>query len=245
MRVLKAVLNDARKRGLIDDNPTDAISWHREQRRQTRIGDLPAWAEAVNALPNPVRRAYFWLVLLTGHRRNEIACLRWEDVELSGDAPTMRINAPKRGPAYVVPLAKTAADVLRTLRPIAEQTRAGTPWCFPSYGRTKHLVEPSEATVPGSVHDLRREFISIGIELGIPLVLVKAAVGHAIGAGDVTLGYAVALDVRPVVERIAGELMRRAGVDPAITAEENRAPAREVGSPRMIVPAGGATAVRG
>jgi integrase len=104
-RILRAVLADARKRGVLTDNACDAIAWYPEARRQTRIGArLPEWAAAVDALPNPVRRAYYWLVLLTGLRRNEVACLRRDDVDL--EAGTVFVRDPKRGPSLTLPLAR-------------------------------------------------------------------------------------------------------------------------------------------
>jgi hypothetical protein len=38
MRVLRAIMRDAVKRGVIADDPTVAVSWFQERRRQTRIG---------------------------------------------------------------------------------------------------------------------------------------------------------------------------------------------------------------
>lgn len=41
---------------------------------------LKAWFSAVRALPNAVVSAYFQILLLTGARREELARLRWEDI---------------------------------------------------------------------------------------------------------------------------------------------------------------------
>ena len=42
---------------------------------------LPAWFKAVRELSNPVQAAYLQALLLTGTRREELAGLRWEDVD--------------------------------------------------------------------------------------------------------------------------------------------------------------------
>ena len=41
---------------------------------------LSAWFEHVRQLPSPVISAYLQCLLLTGARREELAALRWEDV---------------------------------------------------------------------------------------------------------------------------------------------------------------------
>jgi integrase len=139
----------------------------------------------------------------------EVACLRWDDLDL-GDAPTVHVRNPKRGPALTLPLASQAAQILRNLRPVADQIAPGSPWVFPAQSRSKHIEEPHEETVPGGIHDLRREWLSTAAEEGVPLLLAKVAIGHSIGSGDVTAGYMVALDVRGVVQKVADALERRA-----------------------------------
>ena len=71
------------------------------------------------------------------------------------------------------------------------------------------MVEPNDATVSGSCHDLRREWLSTAAEEGVSLILAKAAIGHSLG-GDVTTGYMTGLDVRAVVQRVADAIERRA-----------------------------------
>lgn len=42
---------------------------------------LPAWFAAVRQIGNPVIAAYLQAALLTGARREEVAGIRWEDVD--------------------------------------------------------------------------------------------------------------------------------------------------------------------
>ncbi len=57
---LRAVYNYARKtcRQLPADNPTFAVDWNPERRRDTVLGprEIAAWFEQVATLSNPVRR---------------------------------------------------------------------------------------------------------------------------------------------------------------------------------------------
>jgi len=57
------------------------------RRLDVTVGDcfqreqLPSWFAAVRRLSNPVQAAYLQALLLTGTRREELAGLRWEDVD--------------------------------------------------------------------------------------------------------------------------------------------------------------------
>ena len=68
MRTLRAIYNYARKTNklLPSDNPTDAVDWNKEERRNTGMGsaDLRRWFMQLTALDNPVRREFHLLTLL-------------------------------------------------------------------------------------------------------------------------------------------------------------------------------------
>jgi integrase len=170
-RVLQAVINDARKRGVAEANPCDAVSFYPEARRQTRPGDkLPQWWAATEQLA-PLRRAVMRMILFQGYRKMEVCRLRRTDLDL--DAGTVLLRDRKRGPDIVLPLARQSVAILREALVVAEQVRPGSPFVFPSHGRAKHLTEPNDSSVPNSCHDLRREWLSTAAELGISTVLAK------------------------------------------------------------------------
>ena len=51
---------------------------------------LPAWFAAVRQIGNPVIAAYLQTALLTGARREEVAGIRWEDVDFQWKAVTIK-----------------------------------------------------------------------------------------------------------------------------------------------------------
>jgi integrase len=51
---------------------------------------LPAWFAAVRQIGNPVIAAYLQTALLTGARREEVAGIRWEDVDFQWKAMTIK-----------------------------------------------------------------------------------------------------------------------------------------------------------
>jgi hypothetical protein len=70
MRSLRAIYNHARKtcRKLPAENPTFAVDWNPQDRRDTALGqsELPGWFEQLSAIPNPIRREFHLLTVLSG-----------------------------------------------------------------------------------------------------------------------------------------------------------------------------------
>lgn len=112
MRHLRAIWNTALKEHDLPANPTIAVHWNKEHRRQEPIpwADLPAWRRAVMGLGedrknergeqrrgNKTRRDYNLFVLLTGLRRMDAATIRWEHVNFSDEPAASYVwNAAKK-----------------------------------------------------------------------------------------------------------------------------------------------------
>ena len=75
--------------------------------------------------------------MLTGCRRNEILCLRWDD--LNFDTGEMRLPDSKTG-ARTVPMASAAADVLKGLPRTPD-----SPWVFPGKKKGTRLVNLNDS----------------------------------------------------------------------------------------------------
>ena len=75
--------------------------------------------------------------MLTGCRRNEILCLRWDD--LNFDTGEMRLPDTKTG-ARMVPLTSAAADVLQGLPRTPD-----SPWVFPGKKKGARLVNLNDS----------------------------------------------------------------------------------------------------
>src|SRR5690606_11949931 len=114
LRGFRAIYNTAlREHDLPTPNPTIAVHWNRERRRQEPVAwdDLPSWHERVLAL-SPTRRDYNLLVLFTGLRATDAATIRWTDVDL--DAATLPRPRPKGGEAraFTTPLSRQCVAIL-------------------------------------------------------------------------------------------------------------------------------------
>ena len=73
---------------------------------------LPAWFEHVRRIGNPVIAAYLQTALLTGARREEVAGLRWEDVDFQWKALTIK---DKVDGLRTIPLTPYVAALLAAL----------------------------------------------------------------------------------------------------------------------------------
>lgn len=140
---------------------------------------LAAWFAHVRAIPNPVIAAYLQALLLTGARREELAALRWEDVNTQWRGIDMKDKIEGR---RAVPLTPYVAHLLSAL------PRRNT-WVFSApTSASGRLAEPSIAhrracTAAGleglTLHGLRRSFASLCEWLAIPGGISAQIQGHA------------------------------------------------------------------
>ncbi|MGX5885591.1 integrase family protein, partial [Burkholderia gladioli] len=161
---------------------------------------LPAWFKAVRSLPNPVASTYLQGVLITGPRREELAELRWENVDLRWNKIKLR---DKIEGTRTIPLTPYFRSLLLELKRINEtppsaaqrkvMTAAGTPWqpspwVFPSSAsESGHIEEPryahgtaiEQAGLPHvTLQGLRRSFGTLAEWLEVPAGVVAQIQGH-------------------------------------------------------------------
>ncbi|CAD6548705.1 hypothetical protein LMG27952_04772 [Paraburkholderia hiiakae] len=159
---------------------------------------LSAWFSAVRQIRNPVISAYLQALLLTGARREEMAGLRWTDVDFQWRS--LRIADKVEAGGRVIPLPPYLHALLRELQrlnampPVVAHNRGeeGTwepsPWVFAS--RTSadgKLAEPriahTHALEAGglphvSLHGLRRSFATLSEWVECPTGVVAQIQGH-------------------------------------------------------------------
>ena len=139
---------------------------------------LPAWFAHVRQIQNPAISVYLQCLLLTGARREELAELKWEDVNFQWRGMELKDKIKGR---RAVPLTPFVAHLLATLPRRNE-------WVFSSpTSASGRLTEPSIAhrqacTAAGlelTLHGLRRSFASLCEWLDIPGGISAQIQGHA------------------------------------------------------------------
>jgi site-specific recombinase XerD len=139
---------------------------------------LPAWFKAVRGLYNPVISAYLQTLLVTGGRREELAGLRWEDLDFRWQSITIR---DKVQGLRTIPLTPYVSSLLSPLprrnhwvfsSPAAASGRLQEP-------RIAHNKALAVAGIEGlTLHGLRRSFGTLSEWLEVPAGVVAQLMGH-------------------------------------------------------------------
>lgn len=203
LAVVGAMLEFAVRRGMISSNPAKGVKLLKVENRERflsereilLIADAMMLLETEGAL-NATMAVAIRLLMLTGCRRDEIRTLRWSWVDL--DRGCIRLPDSKTG-AKIVPLASSAADLLRDLPRrsdfVLPSSRADGPivgiqkaWDrvrrrATEIGRERavELGEPvtrAPDLTAVRLHDLRHTFASVAVASGASLYLVGKALGH-------------------------------------------------------------------
>jgi integrase len=139
---------------------------------------------ALHREPSQAMQDFFFLALLTGARRGNVASMTWDDVNLEWRLWRIPGTVAKSGEPIVVPLVPAAVEVLQRRRMGAN----GSLWVFPSRGKTGHIVEVKGAwkrilTAAGlpdvRPHDLRRTLGSWQAIGGASLPIIGRSLGHS------------------------------------------------------------------
>lgn len=141
---------------------------------------LADWFRAVRTDGNPVAAAYLQVLLLTGARREELAGLRWEDVDFQWKALCIRDKVEGE---RTIPLTPYAAHLLSWL-----PRRPQNPYVFTSPGaasgrlqdaRANHTRALKLAGLPHiTLHGLRRSFGTLSEWVEVPVGVVAQIQGH-------------------------------------------------------------------
>lgn len=211
-RVLAAVRRMFRwalERGIIDASPTDGVrAPSAEKARDKLLSDSElhrVWI-ACDAIGWPFG-PFVKLLVLTGQRREEVAAMRWSEIDLDAATWTIPGERSKNGKAHVVPLALAAVAILRKI-PVVIHEAKPSPFVFTTngvghikgYSRAKASLDAAilarmkkEAAdagadpekvelAPWRFHDLRRTMASGMARLGIPLHVVEKLLNHISGS---------------------------------------------------------------
>lgn len=151
---------------------------------RTKEGDslqreqLEAWFAAVQRLSNPVISAYLQGLLITGARREELAGLRWEDVDFQWRSMTIRDKVEGQ---RVIPLSPYLSSLFMDLprrniwvfsSPSASSGRLTEP-------RIAHTRALAIAGLPHvSLHGLRRSFGTLCEWVEMPSGISAQIMGH-------------------------------------------------------------------
>ena len=209
---LRALVNKEAARG---SELGDVLPGVNKRRDALEIDQLPAWFEATYKLRSRAAAAYLQALVLTGARREEMAALRWDDVDFRWHKLTI---ADKVDATRVIPLTPYMAWLLRCVRRVP-----GNPYVFASTmsasgritePRAPHAAVLTDAGIPHvSIHGLRRTFSLLGDAAGAPAGAIAQVMGHKPSA--VAEGYRPrSIDaLRPYLTLIENFILEKAAID--------------------------------
>lgn len=143
-----------------------------------RRAQIKPWFESVGKLKNSIHSAYLRCLLLTGARRNELAALRWEDVDFKWKSMTIRdkVEGERTIPLtpyveyLITPLPRRNEFVFSS--PAAKSGRIEEP-------RNNHSATLIAAGLPViTLHGLRRSFSTLSEWVEVPAGIVAQIMGH-------------------------------------------------------------------
>ena len=172
---------------------------------------VPGWWAGVEQLNNRAASVYLRALLLTGARREEMAAMKWADVDFQWRKLTL---ADKVEATRVIPLTPYLAQQLATLPRVNK-------FVFTSRGkagritdaRASHTKALQSAGIDSlTIHGLRRSFSLLGEAAGAPAGAIAQVMGHKPSA--TAEGYRPrSVDaLRPYLAQIEAHILEQAGV---------------------------------
>ncbi|WP_213957136.1 integrase family protein [Variovorax sp. dw_954] len=139
---------------------------------------LPGWWTGVEALSNRTASVYLRALLLTGARREELAALRWADIDFRWKKLTI---ADKVEATRTIPLTPYLGRLLATLPRVNDFVFASTSGKTGRIADTRasHSKALQSAGIDGlTIHGLRRSFSLLGEAAGAPAGAIAQVMGH-------------------------------------------------------------------
>lgn len=168
----------------LERNPAEGIRPYQENNQRNRFLTLEETQRLMRELERSHNRdlpQIVLMLLLTGARRSEVLCARWEHIDL--ERRQWYIPHSKSGLARYVPISEALVEVLRQLPSLGQ---SGYIFPSPQTGRPySDIFRPWNAArcragMPEvRLHDLRHSFASFLVNQGHSLYEVQKLLGHS------------------------------------------------------------------
>lgn len=196
--LLGGILSYAVSEGILESNPAHGVSKPAYKKRDRRLvaAEFRKLGNALIERDNEPWQAIVGIKLLalTGCRLGEIVKLKWEEVDLEGQA--LRLGDSKTG-ASIRPIGKSVVDLLQSVQPDKPVSfvLCGVRNPNISYGSLDSAVARlvNAAGLEGvTAHTLRHSFASVAADLNYSDSTIGSIIGHA--GSTVTSRYTHRLD---------------------------------------------------
>lgn len=221
VKLLRVMFKFALGRKLCAEDPCAGVKTFADGRRERflspaelgRLGDALTAAEAEGAKPGHV--AIIRLLALTGARKNEVARLRWSEVDAGRGI--LQLEDSKTG-RKAIRLGAAALELINKL------PRAASPYVFPDPRDPQLPIRNLDWAWVGfrksaglddvRIHDLRHSFASIGLAGGQALPLIGRLLGHAHHGSTARYAHLADDPVRAAADKISASISAAMGGGP-------------------------------
>ena len=183
---LSALFTWSMRKGLHETNPVIGTE-QRKERSRDRVLTNNELATVWNALSDSDYSDIIRLLILTGQRANEVAGLRWNEIDFDEGLISLPSERTKNARPHQFPMSTAVRDILKA-RPRTGDYVFGTGvGGFTGWGRCKERLDRRIADKAGAlpdwvVHDLRRTFATGLQKLGVRLEVTEAVLNHVSGS---------------------------------------------------------------
>lgn len=227
VRDLSAMFSFAMRLELADRNPVENAAVRKTDNENerflsleevSRLGQAFDRLEAEGVNPKAVAIARLWA--LTGCRRNEIAGLKWSEVDL--ERGFLQLEGSKTGRSFR-PLGRAAIEILRGI-----ERQEGSEFVFPagkgeSFFQGTKNIWPKVKTLSNlpdvTPHTLRHTIGSTSISAGQALAMTGAILGHRNPRSTAIYAHVQMAPAKRAAERTSGKIAKALGRTPAAPAK--------------------------
>jgi integrase len=184
LKTLKTFFRWCVGRAIIDFSPAEGISspyWEVSRDRILTDQELAAVILAARQMPPPYGRIVEFLAQ-TGQRREEVAQLKWDELDEKTRTWTIPASRTKNKKAHIVHLSEPAWKVIAACaggEPYVFGTATGKR--FQQFGRQKRAMDQVCGVSGWRIHDLRRTIVSGMARLGVPPHVADKILNHQEG----------------------------------------------------------------
>jgi integrase len=216
MGLLSGIFSFAVAEGIRPDNPVRGVKRYADGRseRTLTVNELSELGKALETAEaqgvNLSAIAIIRLLTFTGARRNEIAGLKWDEVDFERDVIRLGPHRHKAGAqvgSKMIPLTQPTRAILADLAKYRTSE-----FVFPASSGKSHFqgikrvwlaVRAMAGLEDVRLHDLRHSFASIGVSSGDSLPIIGALLGHSNARTTERYTHLSRDPVRKAADRIA------------------------------------------
>ena len=181
---LSAFFTWAMGEGLAEANPVIGTNKSAgESKARDRVLTDKELATVWNGLPENDYGRIIRLLILTGCRRDEIASLRWSEINEEARLITLPGERTKNGRTHDVPLSKMALEVIDSIpRRVSRDLVFGEgKGGFSGWSKAKAALDAQLELKPWRLHDLRRTASTRMADVGVQPHIIEAVINHVSG----------------------------------------------------------------